>query len=92
MLMTVIQEIHSIDATQKNLLQLLSDNQVPYVWRKIWSQGPKVASDFLKEVSARIRETEKYLHKMDDPILVINFANVFHIDSFLSTVKLVSSR
>ena len=92
MLMINIQEIHSIDATQKNLLQILADNQVPYAWRKIWNQGPKIASDYLKEVSTRIRETESYLSHLDDPILEISFANIFNVDSFLSTVKLVSSR
>lgn len=84
-------EINSISDVDKSTLHKLSDNMVPYEWRKLW-QGPKLASDFLKSVATRIPAITKFVNTLDDPITDIDFAKIFNVDSFLSTAKLVSSR
>lgn len=33
-----------------------------------------------------------YLERLDEPILEVDFSKIFNVDSFLSTLKLVSSR
>ena len=54
-------DLNSISDSDKNVLLVLSDNSVPYEWRKMW-QGPKLASEFLKSVSVRIQTVMKFLN------------------------------
>lgn len=84
-------DLNSISNADKNILLTLSDNSVPYEWRKIW-QGPKMASEFLKSVTVRIQMILKFINRLDEPINEIDFAKIFNVDSFLSTLKLVTSR
>lgn len=84
-------DLNSISDADKNILMTLSDNSVPYEWRKMW-QGPKTASEFLKAVSVRVQTVIKFQNNLNDSIDEIDFAKIFNIDSFLSTVKLVTSR
>lgn len=84
-------DLNSISDGDKSTLLTLSDNIVPYDWRKMW-QGPKMATEFLKSVTVRIQTVIKFLTNLDDSIDEIDFAKIFNVDSFLSTVKLVASR
>lgn len=84
-------DLNLISDNDKTTLLALSDNSVPFEWRKIW-QGPNVASEFLKSVTIRIQTALKFLDHMDDEIIEIDLAKIFNADSFLSTLKLVSSR
>lgn len=84
-------DLNSISDSDKNILLILSDNSVPYEWRKMW-QGPKMASEFLKSVTIRIQMVLKFINRLDEPINEIDFSKIFKVDSFLSTVKLVTSR
>lgn len=84
-------DLNSISDADKQSLLVLSDNMVPYEWRKLW-QGPKLATEFLKSVSVRVQHVSKFADALDDPITEIDFAKIFNVDSFLSTVKLVTSR
>lgn len=84
-------DLNSISDSDKNILLVLSDNSVPYDWRKMW-QGPKLASEFLKSVSVRIQNVTKFLNSLDASIDEVDFSKIFNVDSFLSTVKLVTSR
>lgn len=87
----LIHEMHSITESERKILLVLSDNQVPYELRKIWS-GPKLATEYLKGVISRVQKTFSYLNSLEDPLREINFSEVFNVDSFLSTIKLVTSR
>lgn len=84
-------DLNSISDADKNILLTLSDNSVPYEWRKLW-QGPKLATDFLKSVSVRIQTITGFLNSFDDSINEVDFSKIFNVDSFLSTLKLVTSR
>jgi hypothetical protein len=84
-------DLNSISDSDKSILLTLSDNSVPYDWRKMW-QGPKMVSEFLKSVSVRIQNITKYLNTLDEPVEEIDFSKIFNVDSFLSTVKLITSR
>lgn len=84
-------DLHSISEVDKRFLLILSDNSVPYEWRKLWS-GPKLASEFLKSVAVRAQTVASYLESLDTAILEVDFSKIFNVDSFLSTMKLVSSR
>lgn len=64
---------------------------MPYEWRKMW-QGPKIASDFLKSVIIRIQTAMKFMNSLDSGIEEIDLSKIFNVDSFLSTVKLITSR
>ena len=83
--------MNSISDSDKNVLLTLSDNSVPYEWRKLW-QGPKLASDFLKAVAVRVQTVSKFIDSLDDAIQEIDFSKIFNVDSFLSTIKLITSR
>lgn len=87
----LIHEMHSITESERKILLVLSDNQVPYELRKIWS-GPKLATEYLKGVISRVQKTFSYLNSLEDTLREINFSEVFNVDSFLSTIKLVTSR
>lgn len=84
-------DLNSISDGDKNVLLTLSDNTVPYEWRKMW-QGPKLASEFLKAVATRVQTVSKYLDELDEVVHEVDFSKIFNVDSFLSTVKLVTSR
>lgn len=84
-------DINAMSDNEKHLLFVLSDNLVPLEWRKLW-HGPKLASDFLKSVSIRIQSLGKFLDTLDKPMSEVDFSKIFNVNSFLSTVKLVSSR
>lgn len=84
-------DLNSISDSDKSILLTLSDNTVPYEWRKMW-QGPKLASEFLKAISVRVHTVSKFLDDLDEAIHEIDFSKIFNVDSFLSTVKLVTSR
>lgn len=83
--------MNSISDGDKNVLLTLSDNSVPYDWRKLW-QGPKLASEFLKAVAVRVQTVSKFLDQLDDAIQEVDFSKIFNVDAFLSTIKLVTSR
>lgn len=55
-------------------------------------QGPKLASEFLKAVAVRVQTVSKFNDNFDDEIQEIDFSKIFNVDSFLSTLKLVTSR
>lgn len=84
-------DLNSISHSDKNVLLSLSDNSVPYDWRKVW-QGPKLASEYLKAVAIRVQTVSKFLGNLDDAIQEVDFSRIFNVDSFLSTMKLVTSR
>lgn len=84
-------DLHSIAEVDKKSLLTLSDNSVPYDWRKLWP-GPNLASEFLKSVAVRVQTVATYLENLDEAILEVEFSKIFNVDSFLSTMKLVSSR
>ena len=84
-------DINAMSDNEKHVLYVLSDNLVPLEWRKLW-HGPKLASDFLKSVSIRIQSLAKFLDTLDKPMSDVDFSKIFNVNSFLSTVKLVSSR
>lgn len=84
-------DLNSISDVDKNVLLTLSDNAVPYDWRKLW-HGPKLASEFLKSVAVRVQTVSKFADNLDGAIHEIDFSKIFNVDSFLSTVKLVTSR
>lgn len=84
-------DLNSITDADKSILLTLSDNSVPYEWRKLW-QGPKLASEFLKAVAIRVQTVSKFLDHLDDEIHEVDFSKIFNVDSFLSTIKLVTSR
>ena len=84
-------DINVISDNEKHVLIVLSDNLVPLEWRKLW-HGPKLASEFLKSVSSRIQSLSKFMDTLDEPICDVDFSKIFNVNSFLSTVKLVSSR
>jgi Dynein heavy chain C-terminal domain len=84
-------DLNSISNSDKNVLLILSDNIVPYEWRKLW-QGPKLASEFLKSVAVRVQNVSKFENYLDEEIQEIDFSKIFNVDSFLSTLKLIASR
>lgn len=84
-------DLNSISDSDKNSLLTLSDNAVPYEWRKLWS-GPKLASEFLKSVAVRVQTVSRFVDNLDEAIHEIDFSKIFNVDSFLSTVKLETSR
>jgi Dynein heavy chain C-terminal domain len=84
-------DLNSISDADRNILLKLSDNIVPYEWRKLW-QGPKLASDFLKSVAVRVQTVSKFVNNLDEDIQEVDFSKMFNVDSFLSTLKLISSR
>lgn len=84
-------DLNSISDVDRSVLLTLSDNAVPYDWRKLW-QGPKLASDFLKSVAIRVQTVSNFLEDLNGAINEIDFSKIFNVDSFLSTVKLVTSR
>lgn len=84
-------DLNSISDIDRSVLLTLSDNAVPYEWRKLW-QGPKLASEFLKSVATRVQTVSRFLDNLDEAIHEVNFSKIFNVDSFLSTVKLVTSR
>lgn len=84
-------DLNSISDNDKNVLLKLSDNIVPYEWRKLW-QGPKLASEFLKSVTVRVQNVSKFVDDLDEKVQEIDFSKIFNVDSFLSTVKLITSR
>lgn len=84
-------DLNVISDNDRNILLTLSDNSVPYEWRKMW-QGPKVASEFLKAVISRIQNAISLVRNLNDEMNEIDFSKIFNVDSFLSTVKLVTAR
>jgi hypothetical protein len=84
-------DLNSISDSDKSVFMTLSDNAVPYEWRKLW-QGPKVASEYLKSVAVRVQTVSSFISNLNDPIHDVDFSKIFNVDSFLSTVKLETSR
>lgn len=84
-------DLNSISDVDRNVLLTLSDNAVPYEWRKLW-QGPKLASEYLKSVAVRVQTVSNFVENLDEPINDVDFSKIFNVDSFLSTVKLETSR
>lgn len=84
-------DLNMVSENDRNILLTLSDNSVPFEWRKIW-HGSKVASEFLKSVIVRIHTALKFINSLDDEMDEVDFGKIFNVDSFLSTVKLVTSR
>lgn len=84
-------DLNSISEADKKSLLTLSDNTVPYGWRKLW-HGPKLATEFMKSVAVRVQTVASYLNQLDEAVLEVDFSKIFNVDSFLSTMKLVSSR
>lgn len=84
-------DLNSISGGEKTTLMTLSDNAVPYEWRKLW-QGPKLASEFLKSVAARVQTVSKFAENLDAAVHEVDFSKIFNVGSFLSTVKLETSR
>lgn len=82
---------NSVTAADEKMMLTLSDNSVPYEWRKIWN-GPKTATDYLKGVSDRALNAVQLLENAQKPISEINFTSIFNVDSFLSMLKILTSR
>lgn len=73
------------------MMLTLSDNSVPYEWRKIWN-GPRIATDYLRAVSIRALNAIQLLDRAQEPIRDIDFSTIFNVDSFLSMLKILTSR
>lgn len=83
-------DFNSLSKSNRKLLLILCDNSVPYEWKKIW-RGPKLASDYLKAVTIRVRNAMDYSNRIYEPINEIDLATIFKVDSFLSTLKIATS-
>lgn len=82
---------NSLTAAEEKMLLTLSDNSVPYEWRKVWN-GPRIATDYLKAVSIRAMNAIQLLNRAQEPIGEIDFSSIFNVDSFLSMLKILTSR
>lgn len=83
-------DFNSLSKSNRKLLLILCDNSVPYEWKKIW-KGPKLATDYLKAVTIRVRNAMEYYNCINEPIKEIDLATIFKVDSFLSSLKIAAS-
>lgn len=84
-------DMNSLTSSDEKIILTLSDNSVPYEWRKIWN-GPKIATDYLRAVSTRALHAIQLIDRAQDPITEIDFSTIFNVDSFLSMLKILTSR
>lgn len=73
------------------LMKCLGENQVPLEWKKLWN-GPKLATDYIKNVVHRGVEAEKRYRMRDTLEDEINFTAFYNVKTFLATLKLIRSR
>lgn len=92
MLKNSMKELATISAKDRTMLITICDNQVPLQWRRIWS-GPKTVIEYLKAIGFKTRETELLYNKIVEEARVqdINFKNLFSVDAFLTTMKMIKS-
>lgn len=92
MIKNSVKELATISAKDRTMLTTICDNQVPLQWRRIWS-GPKTVIEYLKAIAFKTRETELLYNKIVEEARVqeINFKNLFSVDAFLTTVKMIKS-
>ncbi|XP_062711545.1 cytoplasmic dynein 2 heavy chain 1 [Aedes albopictus] len=92
MIKNSVKELATISAKDRTMLTIICDNQVPLQWRRIWS-GPKTVIEYLKAIAFKTRETELLYNKIVEEARVqeINFKNLFSVDAFLTTVKMIKS-
>ncbi|XP_021709178.1 cytoplasmic dynein 2 heavy chain 1 [Aedes aegypti] len=92
MLKNSMKELATISAKDRTMLITICDNQVPLQWRRIWS-GPKTVIEYLKAIGFKTRETEQLYNKIVEEARVqeINFKNLFSVDAFLTTMKMIKS-
>lgn len=65
---------------------------MPLEWRRLWN-GPKVATNYIKSVASRAVVVERqYRNCIDAVPESIDLANMFNVDSFLATLKLVTAQ
>lgn len=83
----------SIHMDDHRLMVTICENQVPLIWRQIWS-GPKLTTDYIKAVVCRAVEAERRYITSKDIMFgdSIDFANVFSVESFLAALKLTNAR
>lgn len=73
------------------LMKCLGENQVPLEWKKLWN-GPKLATDYIKNVVHKGVEAEKRYKMRDHLDGEINFVDMYNVKTFLATLKLIRSR
>ncbi|XP_001847712.2 cytoplasmic dynein 2 heavy chain 1 [Culex quinquefasciatus] len=88
-----LKEIATISGKDRTILTTICDNQVPLQWRRLWS-GPKTVIEYLKAIGFKTRETELLYNKVaeENPIVEVNFNNLFNVEAFLTTLKMVKSQ
>ncbi|XP_055594856.1 cytoplasmic dynein 2 heavy chain 1 [Uranotaenia lowii] len=88
-----LKEIDGISGSDRSILTVLCDNQVPLQWRRIWS-GPKTLIEYLKAIGFKTKETEKLYNQIVEnrPVEVVNFNNFFNVEAFLTTIKMIKSK
>lgn len=74
------------------LMKCLGENQVPLEWKKLWNGGPKLATDYIKNVVHKGVEAEKRYKMKRELIEEISFADMYNVKTFLASLKLIRSR
>ena len=89
-----LKDITALSHKDKLTLMVLCDNQVPIQWRRIWS-GPKTVIEYIKAITHKIKEIEKFYTKYQDEdnsiISTMDFNNIFNVEAFLTAIKLIKS-
>lgn len=71
-------------------LLLLSDNQIPVHWKKLWN-GPRAATNYLKAMAGRALAAEQRISQKGTTTSV-DLSTIFNVDTFLAALKLVAAR
>lgn len=86
-------DITSINKDDLNMMKIICENQVPLIWRKLWS-GPRLLTDYLRAVACRgIEANNRFNNEKNIEFGErIDFAKIFNIESFLAALKLRNAR
>ena len=74
--------------------EFLFRQETPEVWQKSWN-GPENPSDYIKCIVGKVNEIQKWTSRIDQGSLLkdsIDFADLFHPDTFLSSLAQQSAR
>lgn len=87
-----IKDNQALSNENHELMIEISENQVPFKWRQIWS-GPRLLVDYLKGTVQRgVAAKQRYEMASDSFGQNIDFSQVFSIETVLSALKLKNAR
>lgn len=88
-----IKDITTIQQSDRDLLRVICENQVPVGWRKLWP-GPRLVTDFISGAMSRATAAEQRYLKLYGSAFGdrIDFGEVYNLDGYLAALKLTNAK